>query len=144
MTDHDPAFHGHLTARDMAASDRVTAELNALPVEDRHTTAYSRLLSLGFVADLGVAWTRTLPTGLVAVVAGVDEHGEPDEVSADGRAHATLLRDPDDFDTVVESVPCASLDEAIATVQRWAVDADPLGAMVALLRGDGVTVEVLP
>lgn len=84
-------------------------------------TAYAALRDLGFVADLGVAWTRELPDGTTIVVSGVDHHGEPDDVRSDGPACAQRLRDPDDWATRLAVVDCETFAGAIATVRRWIV-----------------------
>src|SRR5688572_12582948 len=108
----------HLTARDMAAADLLTAAINAEPIEARHGDAYAVLRDLGFAADLGVAWTLDLGNGTTIILSGVDEYGEPGEVSTDGRAYVSLLRDPDDYDTLVEFVDCETFEAALETVER--------------------------
>jgi hypothetical protein len=116
-TDHDPGFHGYLTARDMAAADRVTAEINAQPVEARHADAFAALTALGFSADLGVAWTLDLTDGTTLVVSGVDEHGEPGDVSTDGPAFVQRLRDPNDHATIIDDLECSTFADALEAIR---------------------------
>lgn len=117
-----------------------------MPTNPSQLGAFAALRALGFNADLGVAWTIDHHNGTSIVISGIDSDGEPDEVSTDHGACVTLMRDPNDFATVIESRTFDSFAAALATAIRWSRPDfvfNPLSEMIAALRADGVTVEVL-